>query len=88
MLDAAIKIGTNNGKSNIGIKVSPRLVCIDIIEIITPSVDIVQLIVKALKINILLYTKFTLTNNWKIGNNIISVKHKKIKNAIDLEIKI
>ena len=52
MLDAAIRIVTSKGKSNIGIKVSPNLVCIDIIETITPSVDIDQLIVKALIMNV------------------------------------
>ena len=52
MLEAAIRIGMSKGKSNIGIKVSPNFVWIDIIETITPSVDIDQLIVKVLSMKV------------------------------------
>ena len=44
--------GKSKGKSNIGSKVAPNFVCIDIIETITPSVDIDQLIVKVLSMKV------------------------------------
>ena len=52
ILEAPISTGTSKGKSNIGIRVSPSFVCIDIIETITPSVDIAQLIIKVLRIKV------------------------------------